>query len=70
MSPPIKYGGTFSKSFSWKSGDKLFLGNLLEAVLHGGLMIRSCQEWKSFTSAFASNLKTIDLKVFANHKGI
>ena len=62
--------GLFSKSFSWKAGDKLFLGNLLEAVPHGGLMMRSCQEWGSFTNAFASNLKTKDLKIFAKHKGI
>ena len=62
--------GLFSKSFSWNLGDKLFLGNLLEAVLHAGLMIRPCKEWESLINAFASNLKTIDLKVFANHKGI
>ena len=62
--------GLFSKRFSWNLGDKLFLGNLLEAVLHAGLMIRSCKEWGSLTNAFASNLKTIDPKVFANHKGI
>ena len=26
------------------------------AVLHGGLMIRTCQGWGSFTNAFSSNL--------------
>ena len=39
----------FYKYFSWQMGDK-FLG----AVLHGGLMIRSCQGWRSFTNAFFS----------------
>ena len=41
------------------------------AVLHEGLMIRSCQGWGSFSNAFSSNLKTVyDLEVFGNHEGI
>ena len=45
-------------------------GYLWETVLHGGLMVRSCHRQGSFTSAFSSNLKTINLKIFANHEGI
>ena len=37
------------------------------SVLHGGLMIRSCQERGSFTNAFSNNLETVNLKIFANH---
>ena len=38
--------------------------------LHGGLKIRSCQRQKLFTNAFYSNLKTVNLKIFANHEEI
>ena len=39
-------------------------------VLHEGLMIRSWQGQGSFTNAFSSNLKTVNVKIFANHEGI
>ena len=39
-------------------------------VLHGGLIIKSCQGQGSFTNVFSSNLKTVNLKVFAYHEGI
>ena len=45
-------------------------GYLWGTVLHGGLMIRSSHRQGSFTNAFCSNLKTINLKIFANHEGI
>ena len=32
-------------------------------------MIKSCQE-ESFTNAFISNVKTVNLKIFPNHGGI
>ena len=46
-----------------------FIGRLfyMEKV---GLMIRSCQGQVSFTNTFSSYLKTVNLKIFANHKGI
>ena len=34
------------------------------------LMIRSCQGQVSFTNSFFSNLKTVNLKIFASHDGI
>ena len=41
------------------------------AVLHGGLMIISCQGWGSFRNAFSNNLKTVyNLEFFGNHEGI
>ena len=52
--PPKNMEGPFYKSFSWQMGAIFW-----EAVLHGGLMIRSCQMWGSFTNAFSSNLKTV-----------
>ena len=33
-------------------------------------MIRSCQGQGSSANTFSSNLKTVDLKMFANHEGI
>ena len=42
--------GPFSKSFSWQIEDTL-LG--VGAVLHGGLMISSCQRRGSFTNTFS-----------------
>ena len=43
--------------------------NLWEvAVLHGGLMIRPCQEQGSLTNAFFSNLKTVNMKIFLQEK--
>ena len=33
-------------------------------------MIRSCQGQGSSAKAFSSNLKTVNLKMFANHEGI
>ena len=51
-------------------GDK-FLGQICGGtVLHGGLMIRSCQGQGSFTNAFLNNPKTVNLKNFANIEGI
>ena len=35
-----------------------------------GVMIISCQGQESFTNTFSSNLKTVNLKTFANHKRI
>ena len=37
-------------------------------VLYGGLKIRSCQKQESFTNAFYGNLKTVNLKIFADHE--
>ena len=56
-------------SFLWQMGDKLFLANLLETVLHGMLMIRSWKGQGSFTNPFSSNLKTVNLKTFVNYEG-
>ena len=36
----------------------------------GGLTIALCEERGSFTSAFSSNLNTINPKVFPKHGGI
>ena len=36
---------------------------------HGGLIIRSCQGLVSFTNAFSSNLKTVNLKILPIMKG-
>ena len=33
-------------------------------------MIRSCQGQRRFANAFFSNLKTVSLKIFANHNRI
>ena len=46
-------------------------GQILGAVLHGRLMIRSCQGWGSFTNVLSGNLKTLyKFKIFASHEGI
>ena len=47
-----------------------FWTNLLGAVLYRGLIMRSCQGLGSFTNAFSSNVKTVNLKIFVNHEGI
>ena len=48
-----------------------FLGQIYWAtVLHGELMIRSCQERVSFTNTFFSILKNLNFNSFANHEGI
>ena len=69
MSHPIKYGQIFFwKLFVADRGHfygKIYWGT----ALHGGLMIRSCHRQGSFTNAFSSNLKTVNLKMFANHGG-
>ena len=66
VSPHENMEGPFCKYFSWEMGDK-FLG----AVLYGGLMIRSCQGWGSFTNAFSSNLETVyNLEFFGNYEEI
>ena len=33
-------------------------------------MIKTCHGWGIFPNAFSSNLKTVNLKIFANHEGI
>ena len=59
--------GTFSESFSWeKFSGKIYWGT----VLHGGLMIRSYYGQGSFRNVFSSDLKNVNLKMFANHEGI
>ena len=42
------------------------------AVLHEGLMVKSCQGWGGgSTNAFSSNLKTVyNHEIFGNHEGI
>ena len=44
------------------------------AVLHEGLMVKSCQGWVGgggSTNAFSSNLKTVyNHEIFGNHEGI
>ena len=59
---------SFSEDFSWLMGDTFLWVNLLEAVLNGGLMIVSYKGKGSFTNAFSSNLKAVNVKIFANHK--
>ena len=46
---------------------KIFMadgGQVLGAVLHGGLLIRSCQRRGSFTNVFFSNLKSVKILKF------
>ena len=57
VAPPKKtWSDLFINTFHGRWGTIFFFW---WAVLHGGLMIRSCQGWGSFTNAFSSNLKTI-----------
>ena len=64
------------KSFYGRLGKLVrvnLLGKLIRgyfAVLHGELIIRSCQGQVSFTNALSNNLKTLNVKVFSNHEGI
>ena len=51
-------------------GNKFWGQTYRVAVLHGGLIIISCQENGSFTDAFSSNLKILNLKIFPYHKDI
>ena len=54
---PMNHEGTFSR----KKGTLFF-------VLHGGLLIRSCQKGRnSFPHALFSNLSNVNLKGFLNH---
>ena len=70
VSPHKVWKDLFLKAFHgrWGTilGGQLYWGT----VLHGGSMIRSCQGQGSFTNAFSSNLKTVNLKMFADHEGI
>ena len=50
-------------------GDKFWGKIYWGTVLHGGLMIRSYHGQGSFRNAFSSDLKTVNLKMFANHEG-
>ena len=51
-------------------GDKIFRGQFhIGKIIEGNLMMRSCQERESFTNTFSTNLKTLNLKFFTNHKG-
>ena len=61
----------FLKAFHGKWGTNFLGGGQIYwgTLLHEGLMIRSCQGQGSFTNAFSSNLKTVNLKIFANHEG-
>ena len=60
----------FLKAFHGRWGRNYF-GKIYGGVVqHGGLMIRSCQGRDSFTNAFSSNPKTVNLKIFVNHEGI
>ena len=59
----------FVKAFHGRWGINFFGGSSIwvnffggeGAVLHGEVMIRSCQRWGSFTNAFSSNVKTLNL---------
>ena len=55
-----------------ENGVKSFLGKFIKvgAVLHEGLMIRSCQGQRRFTNVFCSNPRLVIPKVLANHEGI
>ena len=61
---PVEQGHSVSPQKTWRD---LFINtfhgrwrtNFGGAVLHGGLIIRSCQGWGSFTNVFSSNLKTV-----------
>ena len=48
----------------WRGG-----GEGWATALHGGLIIRSCQGLVSFTNAFSSNLKIVNLKILPIMKG-
>ena len=57
------------KAFYDRWVNKHFWPNLWEvAVLHEGLMIRSCQGQVSFTNALFSNLKSVNMKMFLQAK--
>ena len=58
------------KIFMEKRGTNFFGKTYERTVGHGGLMIRSCQGQESFTNAFSSNLKTVNLAIFPNYEGI
>ena len=60
---------TSLKAFLTRWGENVFGEIYRKTVLHGGLIIRSCQGRGSSTSGFFSILKTINLKVFANQEG-
>ena len=53
-----------------EAGVQFFRANLLGSVLHGELMVRSCQGQGSFTNSISKNLKTASLKMFANREDI
>ena len=57
------------KAFHGRWGTNSFGIMYWGIVRHGGLMIRSWQERGSLTNAFSSNIKTVNLKIFANHEG-
>ena len=51
-------------------GGQIVLGKFIGEVRYGGLLIRSLQGQGSFTNAFFSNLKTVNLKTFVCHERI
>ena len=54
--------------FGRSIGGLFYMGNGVGGGV--GVMIISCQGQESFTNTFSSNLKTVNLKTFANHKRI
>ena len=74
MSPLIKYGGIFFQKLLMADGGEIFFGRSIGGLFYMGngvgVMMISCQGQESFTNTFSSNLKTVNLKTFANHKRI
>ena len=78
VSPQKVWWNLCPKAFNGRWGAKSFWQIYWGTVLHGewgggggvGVMIISCQGQESFTNTFSSNLKTVNLKTFANHKRI
>ena len=66
---PESVGGLISKKrFSW--GTNLFGKTYGWLFYMGEPMIALCQEIRSFTNTFSSNLNTINPKIFPKHGGI
>ena len=59
--------GLHPTAFHGRWGTNLFGQIYWGAVLHEGLVIKSCQGRESFTHTFSSNPETVNLKISANH---
>ena len=57
--------------YGWSREANFWEANLWVIVLHGGLIIRSCQRGRSFTKyVFSSNPNAVNLKIFPEYGGI